>query len=289
MKDTACLTPLRRSAKTCGVLPGEFARVPEEQILQAARRLRRLYEGRPLAGILNETGRRVFARSFHDLDHTAEARELGMAVFLDRPLGVAKQRGEVDRTPLLSYDAFSRSIAARRLAQARAADWIDEQAHQRFLEALDDMPLLGRAPRRTGARGALGRGIAGRRGEGGRRFQDPAHHARLIDFLSRTVRSERPEKGRALWPEWLEIDRHILFASHSPADRSPVESTLRLYDCQGVLRLELGFETTPGRFVRYRERGGVELAERLRVLVVGQCDTAPEQVAFEQPVWLRLR
>ena len=45
------------------VLPREFARVPEEQILQAARRSRRLFEGRPLTDILSETGRRVLARA----------------------------------------------------------------------------------------------------------------------------------------------------------------------------------------------------------------------------------
>jgi hypothetical protein len=38
-----------------------------------------------------------------------------MAVYLDRPLGVFKQPAEVDRTPLLSYEAFSLKIAESRL------------------------------------------------------------------------------------------------------------------------------------------------------------------------------
>jgi hypothetical protein len=34
----------------------------------------------------------------------------------DRPLGIARRPGEVDRTPLLTYEAFSKSIARERLA-----------------------------------------------------------------------------------------------------------------------------------------------------------------------------
>ena len=43
--------------------------------------------------------------------------ELGMATFLDRPLGVMKRPGEADRTPLLSYEAFSRRLAQRRVTE----------------------------------------------------------------------------------------------------------------------------------------------------------------------------
>ena len=38
-----------------------------------------------------------------------------MALYLDRPLGVFKEPAEVDRTPLLSYEAFSLTIAESRL------------------------------------------------------------------------------------------------------------------------------------------------------------------------------
>jgi hypothetical protein len=40
-----------------------------------------------------------------------------MAVFIDRPLGVNKAPAEPDQTPLLSYEAFSRAIAERRLTE----------------------------------------------------------------------------------------------------------------------------------------------------------------------------
>jgi hypothetical protein len=40
-----------------------------------------------------------------------------MAIFIDRPLGTGKAPGEPDQTPLISHEAFSRSIAARRLSE----------------------------------------------------------------------------------------------------------------------------------------------------------------------------
>ena len=44
-----------------------------------------------------------------------ELRELGTALYLDRPLGAFKAPGEPDQTILLSYIAFSRSIARQQL------------------------------------------------------------------------------------------------------------------------------------------------------------------------------
>ena len=46
-----------------------------------------------------------------DLDHLDERAEMGLGVFIDRPLGYAKPGGEPDQTPLLAHDAFSPSIA----------------------------------------------------------------------------------------------------------------------------------------------------------------------------------
>src|SRR5262249_46809227 len=66
---------------------------------------------------LSETNRQLLRQSISDLQHSAELLELGMALFLDRPLGTFKRPGEPDQTPLLSYEAFSRSIAEGRLRQ----------------------------------------------------------------------------------------------------------------------------------------------------------------------------
>src|SRR5262249_20344183 len=97
------------------VLPPPHRRVPEEQILQVIQRTRRLYDGDPLAAHLGERAGRVLRRGAADLHPADELRELGMAVFIDRPLGVLKAPAEPDQTPLLSYEAFSQAIADRRI------------------------------------------------------------------------------------------------------------------------------------------------------------------------------
>ena len=44
-------------------------------------------------------------------------RELGVAIFIDRPLGGLKAPGEPDLSPLLAHEAFSRSLAERALGE----------------------------------------------------------------------------------------------------------------------------------------------------------------------------
>jgi len=101
------------------VLPEPYRRVPEEQLTEPTQRVRQLFADLPLAVLLSETTRRVFCESISDLSHPVEARELGVAVFIDRPFGFAKLPGEPDQTPLLAHEAFSRSIARRRLLDLR--------------------------------------------------------------------------------------------------------------------------------------------------------------------------
>jgi hypothetical protein len=91
------------------VLPPSHPRVPEEQVLQPGRRKRRLYDGDPLP----EPG--MLRQCLADLQHPDELRELGTALFLDRPFGAGKAPGEPDSTLLLASEAFSRSIAVERL------------------------------------------------------------------------------------------------------------------------------------------------------------------------------
>jgi hypothetical protein len=97
------------------VLPPPHVRVPEDQILNTLKRRRILHEGDPLPGYLGPQGAEVFRQSIAELSEPTELRELGVALFLDRPLGLAKMPGEPDRTVLLSHRAFSRSLARRRL------------------------------------------------------------------------------------------------------------------------------------------------------------------------------
>ena len=101
------------------VLPATHPRVPEEQILHTHRRHRRLYAADPLVGSLTSAARAVLAESVADLAHADERAELGLAVFIDRPLGYTKAPAEPDLTPLLAHEAFSASIAIRRWQELR--------------------------------------------------------------------------------------------------------------------------------------------------------------------------
>jgi hypothetical protein len=123
--------------------PGENARVvpgvphlSDEQLLQPLRRTRRLYEDEPTAALLGSPARELFAASLRDLDAARERAELGMALFIDRPLGYAKLPGEPDQTPLLAHECYSAQLAARR--------W---QVLSRLAAELElDLPALAETP-----------------------------------------------------------------------------------------------------------------------------------------------
>jgi hypothetical protein len=97
------------------VLPFPHERIPEQQILHPETRTKRLYENDCLDRYLSERVAIILRQSISDLDHPEEMQELGMGLFLDRPLGIFKSPGEPDQTPLLSYQAFSRFIAEKRI------------------------------------------------------------------------------------------------------------------------------------------------------------------------------
>jgi hypothetical protein len=97
------------------VLPPQYPRVPHEQLTQPARRTKKLFAGDPLTNHLTPSAAAVLRQSVADLDHPDELRELGMALFLDRPFGTGKAPAEPDATLLLSCEAFSRSTADERL------------------------------------------------------------------------------------------------------------------------------------------------------------------------------
>lgn len=134
------------------VLPEPHRRVPDEQITSPLRRTRRLYDNDPLPGHVGEHGRAALRESAADLDHSDELRELGMAVFIDRPLGALKAPAEPDQTVLFAHEAFSRAVARRRL-DALAADGafpLDEPEAARHQRALEALPVLGVPVARVG-------------------------------------------------------------------------------------------------------------------------------------------
>jgi len=96
------------------VLPEPFGRIAEEQILDPNRRTKSLFAG-DASQLLTDKSQSILEQSLSDLQHDAELRELGLATFLDRPLGIFKHPSEVDCTPLLTYEAFSCQKARGRL------------------------------------------------------------------------------------------------------------------------------------------------------------------------------
>jgi hypothetical protein len=131
--------------------PGENARVagervPEEQILDPAKRTRRLFAS---PGALDDPPavvHEILRHSATDLAEPVELRELGVGLFLDRPFGFAKARGEPDATLMLSHVAFSAQVASERLnllreiaappadvdfAQFRGVSWYRPEPRQR--------------------------------------------------------------------------------------------------------------------------------------------------------------
>jgi hypothetical protein len=126
------------------VLPPSHPRVPEEQITQPARRTRQLYDDDPLLPRLCGRIAEALRQSFLDLEHPEEWRELGLGLFLDRPLGVGKAAAEPDGTLLLSAEAFSISIARQRLV-ALAGD-LGILAEDYFVRRLLDRPPLAGLP-----------------------------------------------------------------------------------------------------------------------------------------------
>jgi hypothetical protein len=131
------------------VLPPPHVRVPEEQLLQPHRRRRRLFSGQSLAGwqVMDHV-QEVLTQSLLDLSEPAERAELGIGLFIDRPLGYGKATGEPDYTPLLAHEAFSVTIARRRvkelatLARELALD-VPGDLYDSVDHALQTMPLRG--------------------------------------------------------------------------------------------------------------------------------------------------
>jgi hypothetical protein len=131
------------------VLPASHPRVPEEQILEPARRRRRLSAGAPRPARLGPHARALLRQGWEDLADPAERRELGMALFIDRPLAAGKHPGEPDGTLLLASTAYSRSVAAERLRTLAAEVGVDANAPE--VEALRaGLDLAGLPPDRIG-------------------------------------------------------------------------------------------------------------------------------------------
>jgi hypothetical protein len=272
------------------VLPPPHIRVPEEQILNSSRRTKRLYNGDSLDQYLTDRVRLTLAHSVEDLDHhPTELRELGMALFLDRPFGGAKTATETDNTLLVSYWAFSRSIARERLDQLE--NWLDFiprtklEEHRNALRALD-VP-----------------GIAVKTGPGNYRpgivsLADALRVAEDFVVLRSTERSWIELRQQYYFPliskrfslKDLNSAKPLLILRTTPSE-SPNEK-VTIFDYKFRERLEFAFDPRDG----YLYHLGVEVpASPLRLLRVWEesdtpaqlqeCDLSAEPILLQPPRW----
>ncbi len=248
------------------VLPPPFERVSEEELAQPSRRRKELFAGdalqTPTSGPLAEALELAVA----DLEHPAERRELGLALFLDRPLGIGKRRGEVDRTPLLTYLAHSRFVARRRLSEIKRLALAAEPARWEVWE---------QAIRDTGVSGYPASEIPEPESSGVATLEDARRAAPDFFFLRTTrssldaflasydfttLRSLAPETG-----QWLATARDVLLIRAAGPG-------LAAFDKHMTLRAQFAL-AGPGGTLRYVESDGREwLADGWRLLKLRAAD-----------------
>jgi len=252
------------------VLPLPHQRVPEEQILNPAKRTRLLFAGDPLSPHLRDQARAALRQSIDDLSHPQELKELGTALFLDRPLGIGKAPGEPDQTLLLSYEAFSRSIAEERLRYL-AQDlklFSGEAVLEACLKGLRSIKIAGIPLEEVDDTARIG-GVS---------LADAHKVAPDFLFLRTTSKAVtdfldqydfEPLARRFLVHYLTPRSRLLIVKRPSPSGTS--EGILAVYDADVRPRLELAFDPRQG----YVSRGGIESpASGLQVLRVWEESSA---------------
>lgn len=247
------------------VLPPPYARVPEEQIVNREKRTKRLFDADPLPRYLGERGREVLEASLRDLIQPAELRELGLALFLDRPFGIGKPPTEPDQTLLVSYEAVSRAIAQRRIRYlADDPALLTSEERDVFLGRTRELPLRGvplpltKGPARPVAVS----------------LDDARKVAPDFVFLRTTRRSLAEVRGVF---DFSEIERRVapsLFASGRRwlLIRDEGARWLALYDADGHKEMQLRVRDDQG----YVHRGGYEYpAAGLEAHIVGHVFNVP--------------
>jgi hypothetical protein len=237
------------------VLPPPHRRVPEEQILQPGKRTKRLFANDPLTAYLGEQGRDLLRQSIRDLRHPRELHELGMALFLDRPLGVGKAVGEPDQTLLFSHEAFSPSTAQRQLQYlAQGLDLIpDRGEHDGYLRILQEAPAV---------EGVVLADVAGASRPGTVSLGDALEVADDFVLVRTTARSVHDFLVQFDFAALAERFSLTYLASHQrmlivpgTTGRAPPQGILDVYDSQVRRRLHLRINWEEG----YETRGGGEV------------------------------
>src|SRR5581483_1617260 len=191
--------------------------------------------------------------SIDDLHETEELQELGMAVFLDRPLAGGKAPGEPDRTLLFSHEAFSRSIAEWRLQHiAETLGLLAEPVYKTLREYLQSLPApsgiaIPTAPC-TERPGAVS-------------LSDAANVADDFKLLKTTRQTLQQFLDQFNWGllagrlnlDFLESKQPLLIVPEA-SDPTGADPVLRVYDSAFRARLELRADLTLG----YEMRAGNE-------------------------------
>jgi hypothetical protein len=235
------------------VLPTSYPRVPEEEILQPDKRRKKLFENDDLGRHWHDHAETVLRQSLRDLAHPEELKELGMALFLDRPLHGFKNPGELDQTPLLSYEAFSQSVAKRRLRfLAEKSNMLTKEDLTILDENLHDLRIQG-----------FSLSPGGEPGRPGSVSISDTRKASEDFVILRTTKKSAEEFVSCFRFEVLDTQLLLLpWAVGHPilvireAGKNPdVESLLSIYDCRGIKRLQLSVDSSRS----YQRRGGLEL------------------------------
>jgi hypothetical protein len=252
------------------VLPTSYPRVPEEEILQPDKRRKKLFENDDLGRHWHDHAETVLTQSLRDLAHPEELKELGLALFLDRPLHGFKNPGELDQTPLLSYEAFSRSVTKRRLRfLAEKSNMLTQEDLTTLDENLHDLRIQG-----------FSLSPGGEPGRPGAVSISDARKASEDFIILRTTKKSAEEFVSYFRFEVLDTQLLSLpWAAGQPilviqeAGKNPgVESLLSIYDCRGVKRFQLSVDSSRG----YQRRAGLELPRAgLRLLNAWEEDGSP--------------
>jgi hypothetical protein len=219
--------------------PGEAARLmpPHVAAIDPEHRTRRLFHDAPAEAMLTSAARDALRRAAAE-----DLTELGMATFLDRPLGLMKRPGEADRTPLLSYEGFSRRLAQRRVNE------------------LIDLGLLPSAPPMHNIRGYPVAKMLGHAREGVVALEDAKKAA--FDFVfTRTTRSSLGAFVRQY--DWSALT--------ALTNVSPDQLALLIRTCRGVMT---GFDAGHRPILRlnyadarYHEFAGEEYVDGLEAVI----------------------
>ncbi len=238
------------------VLPEPFSPVPEEQILDPSTRTRKLFLDRQFDD--RQVVIDILRQSVADLAQDCERSELGLGLFLDRPLGFAKKIGEPDRTTLLSHLAFSLEIAHTRLRLLNEIAAVCSSAFDHVPSGVSSRQCA--AIPRPGVASVRDAELA-------------ADDFRLLQTTRKTVRDLLEAYDFSLLNEsgivpWLQTENCLIV----PSSQSPRE--LLIYDSMACERLRLRLDDSRG----YVSRAGIEtLAAGL--VVVSACDEHGQPVS----------